>query len=606
MPRLDFSALRDALRKTFATRLLLLSWNVEGLRAVVALREGGKKWRYSDTAASRLADFAAALDETLASLRAMPGVRIPRACLLVSRCVVPARLDLPIDPDSPRPAAQMQELVCAEMEPVLAEAGALWNIGAVLAARGLLTPEERERVALELAIRREQASSILFGQTACALSFVEQVEIEEALLWQEKLQTLEARLACGWTGFTDTEGEGGAPVWLAAAVGMTTWGRWESACAKRGLKLLGALPFAWSVSEAMAATTETDKTAPEPTATETATRVALEIHSEDVVAVLRRHGRVVAARNEGRMERPLEADWLLRIIEDWRSGGACALEIVCLREADQAAAAALVDTLSERWGSAPLTRAPAAAREGLLAFLTRRGRAAQKTPLPAIRFGLPRKPLWKKAWLWQLLAFCLTLSGIIGMEARQQAQIKEVQRRFDINDFEEKKKAMIAQKEAEFYREQRQANQDLAAKRQELARLIPELERLQEIERMTTQLPGLLRALAGNISDDVALEAVRNTPSGDDMGRVQIIGWSPNYSSAQTFALSMQAASGELGYVVAQTNVREAAGRTGQKGYQVSFWMLPVTEELGMEEEHEAAARPGANAPPQKTTGGPR
>jgi hypothetical protein len=581
MSRPDFSVMLASLRKVFANRLLLLFWNVDGLKAVVAehagIGGGGGAWRFSSAAASGLADFSAALDEALAGLRAAGVSRMPRRCLLVSRCVVPARLDLPIDPASPRPAAQMQELVCADMESVLAEAGALWSIGAVLAARGLLTPEQREKAALELAIRREQASSILFGQAACALSFVEQHELEESLAWQEKLQTLEAALACGWTGFLTDAEEGQQPIWLAAAVGLSTWGRWESACARHGLKLLGALPFTWSASE---------------TPDEAEPRVALEIHSEDVVAVLRRQGRVISARSEGRMERPLEVGWLTRMIEDWRAGGACAIELVCLHEADEAAAAALVEPLAERWGRAPTVRSQATTWTALLAFLTRRGREAQKTPLPVIRAGRPKKPIWKRAGFWQALVPCLVLAGLTGLETQQRMRLKAAESRYDLRTFEEQKKATIAQQEALIYQQQRQANLELAAKRQELARQIPELERLQAIEHMTTSLPRLLRLLANTIRDDVALDSVRNNTGSGDMGRVQVIGWSPSYSSAQTFALNVQAASGALNYIVAQTNIREAPGRTGQKGYQVSFWMLPVTEELGIEETAESENTP--------------
>ncbi|MDR1889602.1 MAG: hypothetical protein LBQ81_09545 [Zoogloeaceae bacterium] len=572
MPRPDFSALLNALRKFFAPRLLLLIWNVDGLKAVVAEREGGGKWRFSEPAGSRISDFAAALDEALAGLRVAGIARIPRVCLLASRFVVPARLDLPIDPDSPRPEAQMRELACAEMEPVLAEAGALWSIGAVLAARGSLTPEQRERVALELAIRREQASDSMFGQTACALSFIEQFELEESLAWQEKLQILEASLACGWKGFASAESGNSEPVWLAAAIGLSAWGRWESVCARHGLKLLGALPFAWSVSE---------------TPEETETRVALEIHSEDVVAVLRHRGRIVAARSEGRMERPLEAGWLMRMIEDWRTGGACALEIVCLNDNDETAALTLADALAERWGRAPIVRNPATAWRDLLSFLAQRGRNAgrdtQKMPLPMIRYGRPKKPLWKKAGLWQALIPLLIVACLAGVETRQRAQIKAVQTRLDLSSFEDQKKTQEAQQLTQFYQQQKQANQTLTARRQEVTRLIPELERLQSIEHMTTQLPRLLRALAASIGDDAALDVVRNS-SDNEMGRVQVLAWSPNYNSAQTFALNTQAASGALGYAVAQANVKAAKGRNGQDGYQVSFWMLPVTEELGIED----------------------
>ncbi|MDR0736701.1 MAG: hypothetical protein LBF51_07745, partial [Zoogloeaceae bacterium] len=156
----------------------------------------------------------------------------------------------------------------------------------------------------------------------------------------------------------------------------------------------------------------------------------------------------------------------------------------------------------------------------------------------------------------------------------------------DEKEFNSKQQQNIAQQENRIYQEQREANRELKEKRDEVARLIPELERLQAIEGMSTRLPQLLRALAANISEGVVLQSVKNS-GGKDIGRIQVIGWSADYGDAQAFALEMQraASSGGLGYAVAQTNVRSESGRNGQPGYQVSFWLLPITEELAPAEE---------------------
>lgn len=555
-----------SLRELVYPDLLLLIQETDTLMGVVAQQQRKKHWQFSAPARSNITDFAHALDEVLSHLR-LAGVKVPRACLIASRLIVAARVDFPVDPESPRAPLQMREMASSEMEPVVAEFGALWTIGAVLHARGLITAEARERIVLELAVRREQATTpTYFGQVACELNFITTQDLEETLHLQERLQMLESSLACGWAGYAGETGQ--APVWLASATGLSTWNRFEAACKRRKLKLAGALPIVWSVSE---------------TPDETESRIALEIHGEDVVAVLRHRGRVAASRSEGRMERPLAVDWLARMVDDWRGSGIHDLEIVSLLDKDSAALTALLEKFEQHWGNPPLLRNSATTRQKLLETLARQYRA--RAPLlPIIRFGSPQKPLWKQATFWQLLAPVLTLCIVGGVELQQRLAIKTIQTRSEQNELASKQQQLSQQQEAKFYQEQQQANKELEASRQLIAGMIPEIERFQAIEGMVNHLPQLLRTLAQNIGNDVVLEAVRNSHTGNDIGHIQVVGWSPDYGSAQSFALRMQDALVGMGYVVARTDVKAKAGRDGKAGYQVSFWLLPVAEELGAED----------------------
>jgi hypothetical protein len=577
--RRAFQWAREGTREVFSRRILLLTWDVGGMVGVLA-RGSGAAWRFSGAVSSGKVDFAAALEEVLAQL-AKEGGKAPRACLMASRLVVPARLDLPVNPERPRSAAQMHAMTQDEMETPLAEFAALWNIGAVLYTRGLLTAEGRGRVALEQAERREQArtekSGGFFGQCALSIDLVAAHELEESLRWQSRLQTPESRLACAWSGYA-AAGEGEAPVWLGAAVGLSAWKEWKAALTKKKIRFLGALPLALSVSESP----------------ENADGVTLEIHCEDVVAVLRQQGRIIAARSEGRMERPLEAEWLARLIGDWRSGSR-KLSLLCVSPADTKALRALEDDLARHWGNAPAPLSAETVQAALSQYLVARSRRADKTgDIPLIRFEQPQKPLVKRAGFWHVLLPILVAAALSGVEYRQRQQIRAVERNYDLKEFDSKQKMTLAQQESQVYQRQREANQNLRNKRAQLARLIPELERLQAIEGMIARLPRLLRALSANISEGVVLESVKNTQSGGgDIGRVQVIGWSGDYGGAQAFALEMQRAAsiGGLDYAVAQTDVTAKAGRNGQPGYQVSFWLLPATEEeLAPAEEAAIAA----------------
>jgi hypothetical protein len=560
-----------AFRQRLAPALLLLIQDVGMLTGVVA-RKQGAVWHFSAPVHSGVADFGHALDIVLARLR-QQGDNPPRRCFLAARAIVPARVDLPVSPEKPRPLLQMREMARAEMEPAVAEFGALWNLGGVLAAQGLITPEARERIALELAVRREGTNNkpTYYGQVACELGFISPEDLENALRAQEKLQMLETWLACGWRGHAGEPGE--PPVWLASATGLSLWSQFERALKGHSLKLLGALPLAWSASE----------TAGEMESGES--RIALEIHTEEIVAVLRHQGRVAAARSEGRMERPLSAERLLHLVSDWRASGIHDLEIVCVDPADEAALTALLEEIGHHWGHMPRFRNAAATRQAVLAALAGQYRNTRGV-LPLIQFGELPKPPWKKTGFWHVAAPLLTLAVVCAIAFQQYRDIRSIQQRFAEKESESQKSAELRQEEARIFQEAQQAQRDLAETRKKLIQTAPEVERLESIEKMTSLLPQLLRTLAANVGDSVVLESVRNNGGIHDTGNVRIVGWSNDYTSAQDFAQRTQEALAGMGYAVAQTDVQGAPGRDKQPGYFVSFWLIPIAgpDELGAAE----------------------
>jgi hypothetical protein len=563
------------LARSLAPALTLLVWDV-GALTVAVVRKTGRNWHVSALGVSTVADFALALDEALAALK-QQGEKPPRKALLAARAIVPARVDLPVNPEKPRPKLQMREMTRAEMEPATAEFGALWNIGAVLAAHRLITPEARERIVLELAVRRNESETpgesrkpLYFGQLACEMGLIAPEALEEALRLQEKLQMLESWLACGWTGYAGEVGE--PPVWLAAATGLALWNQCVSAAKSRRLKITGGLPLAWCVSEN-----------PDDIPGEAAPgRIALEIHSECIVAVLRHQGRVHSSRSESRMERPLSAELLIGLASDWRAGGAHELEIVCVNPEDEAAIAALLEEIEHRWGHAPRFRASEATRQTLLTTLARQHRNS-RSALPVIRFGEISRPVWKKTGFWHFLMPLLTLAAIAGIAAQQQMEIRKIKTRFAENEAAEQKNARQRQELNRVFAEAQNIKKELTQARARLARIAPEVERRVTVEGMINRLPQLLRTLAANIGDDVVLEALHNSPNPSDMGNIRIIAWSSSYASAQTFAQTVQQALIGMGYSVAQTDVKAAPGRNKRPGYAVSFWLIPVAgqDELG-------------------------
>lgn len=558
-------------------RALLVTWGAEGMTGVVATPAGWRNQKgfiFSRPATSNAADFGQALDDILKALQ-QQGIRPPKNLLLASGFIVPVQMDLPFPPEKPRPTAQMWELTLAETEAAVSEAGAVWTVGAILAARGRLSQQTREEVALELSLRRNASNApIYFGKLACERGFITKQELDEALRLQEKLQGLESRLACGWVGKTVDE----EPVWLAAATTLSNWKSWENALKARHMKLARAIPLALAVSE---------------TPGETKPRLALEIHAEEIVLVMRTEGRLKNCRTEARVGRALNADWLLALAQEWRTQDVETLEIVCLKTEDEAVLATMQDALTQGWSKPVLLRGVEAAHQGLYAGIARVWRD-KNVFLPHIRYGSAPQPVWKKPAFWRLTAPLLTLCAIAGVHIQQQGEIKRIQNHFYTQDMESKRQALVRQQETQARAETQKAWEHLQSEREQLALLLPQVEQLSELERMTKQLPVLLRTIAHNIADDVVLNSIRSARGNLAAGQLQVTGWTSSYTSAQSFALAMQVALGGS-YAVTGTEIKAAKGRSGHSGFQVVFWLLPSTEELNADAKPVAAV-PSAEA----------
>ena len=362
-----------ALRKRFtggSKTWLLLAWDIGGLQAAL-FAAGSEQGGILAQAISSLPNFAEALDEVLNELHRQNPLR-PQRVALAARHVLPAVVHLPVAPDKPKPPTQMRELVQADLEPVLAEFGSLWSLGALLQARGHLSPEDRERIMIEESLRREgKHTPLRYGETALELDLIDRATLDACLETQEQLQHLDATIISGWRGRI----EDGQALWLACGVGQSMYEEWCEALTERNLKLTTCLPLAWLLSESEA---------PELARRENAgTTVALELHREEVIAVHRQQGRVLAARGEGRMERQLGPDWLARLVADWANDGRCSIELICLHADDEAAAQGISDDLGMCTGQPISIRLTDASWSGFWRHLAAQAEA-QNSTLPRI------------------------------------------------------------------------------------------------------------------------------------------------------------------------------------------------------------------------------
>lgn len=548
---------------------LLLTWDVCGLSASLVNRHN--PGHIIAEARSSQARFAAAVEEVLHELGRKTPIKL-RQVALASRHLLPAVLsELPVLPDKPRRPEQMRELIQADMEPVLAEFGSLWSMGALLQARGFLSVEDRERVTMEEAVRRQnRASQLRYGEIALELDMIDRPALDECLDQQAALQNLDASLAAGWRGRMEDK----QPLWLVCGVGQATHAEWREALAERGLKLIAALPLAWLPSQ------------PEPpagsepsSARREAMSVDIECHAEEIVAIHRRNGLVVATRSEGRVERPLAADWLLRLISDWTAEARVDITLHLMHVVDDVRGQDLAEELGLVAGHPCALRTARETRAQLLHNLLREA-SVEKSALPRLAPAELRGSPLKNPDIRRMLALGGVVVAILSAEGIQRYRLADLEERMEAQQQTEKQKANMAQLEVRANLHLADLAKGLENVRRELEPMLADRSRLGRIVAMRRDLPDLLYLLAQAVGNDAVIEEIHNDNSRSQASAIQVIAWSPSYTGAQDFVNRMATLSRGKGYGVSQMEIQERKGRDNRKGHEVKFWLMLEESEL--------------------------
>ena len=569
---------------------LLLTWDVAGMEA--ALLQPGQETPLA-TASSRQGRFGTALDEVLRQLAVAHGVR-PRRVALAARHVLPTVSELPVLPDKPRRPEQMRELIQPDLEPVLAEFGSLWSMGAVLQARGYLSPEERERLTLEESVRRQnRASQLRYGEIAIEQGLIDRDALDECLDQQAALQNLDASLMAGWCGRMDDK----HPLWLVCGVGMETFREWRTACARHKLALHAILPLSWLASEpppAVDTTGEGRHEKPVPC-------IDLEIRVEEVVAILRRQGQVSATRSEARIERTPTGDWIGRLIADWTAETRARLRLHFMDAADDHCGEALADDLGLSTGHPCSIHYAGETRRNLWRNLWQA--ATTTTPqLPRLVPKELRGAWWKNHDLLRVAAIAAVLLVLAGAEGVQRYRLYQLQTTMHERQEREKKHAQLAQQEALAGQKLMELAKELDSTRRQLEPLVNDRARLNRIVAMRVDLPDLLYLLAQAVGSDAVMEEVHHDNTRSEGSAIQVVSWSPSYTGAQDFVNRMAVLARDKGYGVSQMEIRERKGRNNRNGHEVKFWLLLEDGDLGASET--AAPAPASTPAARAASGG--
>lgn len=230
--------------------LLICETDGFSLRAAVVAK-AGHRLQLQQQARVDQVDMGEALADVLETLKAGGWPGGGRAILL-SPAVLSALIELPVNPNKPRPMAQMLELIRWEVEPLLMQHLTRWSVGNLLVGRGHMTEEQAQAV-MDLQQGRPNAAGGLalqdqfplrrFGELAEELGYIKRSQLNACLTGQEWLRSDDERIECGWSGQGAVTDVPGSFNWLVSCIHQPLLQRWSNLFARNGLKLQAAYPL---------------------------------------------------------------------------------------------------------------------------------------------------------------------------------------------------------------------------------------------------------------------------------------------------------------------------------------------------------------------------
>ncbi len=603
--------------------LLVCETDGFSLRGAVLVRSGNEV-TVVHSAQSRAPGMDEAVAELVGKLKSA-GWRGGKAVLLTPG-VVPALLELPVDPKKPRPPEQMEDLVRWEMEPMLMQHTTLWSVGRILVGLGYLT-EEQARAVIDMQQGRgrpgaaetdfEVYSFKRFGDLAIELGYIDHRQLDECLVRQEWLKTEGEEVACGWTAQeAAAHAELGSHRWLACAVSRTLLQRWVSVFSRHGVKLRSLYPLAGCAAavlggeDAQRLLLESHGGVATATSVQNGAVTGFHMQPEALWMLLESHAGLVTATNlhggeisgfhmhQSALTGPLEACleayhaltppepdilWLATVHEE---SGDLPMQ---LQQALGCKIRVLPEVAAAEDGSRATPGMLGAARHGLgLAG----GGLCCDVPVDG-----PRKPAWQRLEVRAiaaalLLAVCLGASEIalqVRMElaAEKKARVDKEAATLD---------ASVARIKGEIdgINKQREA---LKAKRDEAVRVESRARFFGEVlPERAAFVQSLLSALEQSVTDEVVIDRIEElavtrtvkpatqllpmgTSAAVPAGGFRLSAWALTETAAQQLVQSIKSAMQPWGMDVLEVSVIAQAGRLGLQGNAVSLRIvkpLPV------------------------------
>ncbi|MEM6440231.1 MAG: hypothetical protein AAF763_11145 [Pseudomonadota bacterium] len=526
----------------------ILALLTDGVAVAAAVYRGGKAGAVEreGTAFTREAEAEAALADILAQLEAA-GVDAPKRAVLATDRAVFARVDLPVDPDRPRPFEQMRELARWEAEPLFSELPN-WTFRDVLLSQGAISPQDDARVLEQIEARGGGAR---YADVAAALKLVPRGLRDGALETQERLAAPVTLAACGWRpALPGVESSGAQHPWLISAVAEEERARWAQAFASRKIAFAGLVP-SWGLGP--------PATAPD----EDETALVIERHAKAILVK-----RVSAAGVEALRlavfdeDSAAEARALRRLLDDRPSGAVTAYGF----------AAAAQDVIRD---AAPQARFAGLWETAALASIAAQSLGAPADAAPLIDAKDPSPPIYKNPDFYRGVMAAGVLLAIVGWDSWTRVELWRLDSRFQRLEQEYEQKRVIAQAIQRQHGEVESLEARIAEAETALEAARAEHEVAAYLLTRRPQLTtGLLDAVRTAAAGDVVVSALRE--AAEPRESFVISAWALREIEAERFVSALNRQLAPLRLSVADESLERGVGARGLRGFTVKLRIAPA------------------------------
>ncbi|RMH37659.1 MAG: hypothetical protein D6690_02475 [Nitrospirae bacterium] len=549
------------LRSRTLRRLLTVETDGFRIRAAI-VRSEQDRLSVERVAHSSAPTLAAALDEMLPALRQTPG-GLPTSAILLMPGVIPALLELPVNPEHPRPDAQMQELMRWELDPLFAQLASVWTLETVLVGRGYLTYSQVEDLTKDIERRKHaQLPAIRLGDLALERKMITRQQLDECRSILEWLQTTDDDIVCGWipqpgTGVLDAD----TYLWLACGVGRSQRARCVELFARRGLELTALYPLMGCGSAMIHGPAVSDDCG------------VVEARTGQLLVERLVHGGVREFHlhyTDGHPPAPKSVgQWVPPDIPTlWVAGHD--VEMALVTDAIRTGLGRTVQPLPVDATPLPPTVSPSS-----MASILGASRHAFQLPgkerVVAVPTREPGPPLWQRVETWALAIGLLAVTLIAGLEMSFGMKKQALQEQHAALS----EKLRILQSEIARINERiadlSEVEKAIEAKKAELERAKQRLHLLEvRIPQREAFLSGLLDAIAGAVTSEVVIDQIIES----ERGPITINGWALTEKAAQQFAQALSIAIDQWDRKVVDFKVWEREGRLGLPGFALSLQLI--------------------------------
>jgi hypothetical protein len=540
-----------SLRPARPGRLLVFESTGCLLYGALATRSVTSSFAMGAPAFSAAPDPAAALGEILEQLGRQSKKRLPGTAVLITPCAAAELLYLPVNPNKPRPAAQMRELVRWELEELFARQSDIWSLGGLLMGRGFLSAQQR----------REAENAALAGQGARSGGavyggIVTSEQLDECLALQEQLTALDDELVAGWSPQAGREEEGRF-LWYGAGTGEGIRSQWTRAFEKHGLTLSSIYPQLGAALPLMAPGQ--------------GGWLLVDIRQEQFGVFVGNEGLQAISRSTcpfGSAEPAAVAEAVRELIRPETRTVYLSAPLYLVA----ALSAELGPELGGR-GVRLATLGEAAAPEScppaVMASLQGGALSALRLTKPGILVRIaardPKPPGAKFRELWPWAAILLLAASLGAYEAHLRVQAGKNEWQLELMDIEYKKKMKVKTELLGNAAEAKRLESELAQKERELKEQELRRDMLVNVFRhRQTLVPALLRAVSSAVGDKVMLDLLEENP---DRSGFYLEGWALRASEAQLFSQRLNAALTPWKYRVEDQQLDRGKGRLDIDGF---------------------------------------